>query len=284
MAKRKIVVSFSMGKSSAVMCKIAKDIYKDDDLLFVCANTSWELKESVDFAKRVDDFLSLNLILVESVTNGRGIASTHKVVSWDNLDMNQTAFENMIKKYGIPNVSRPHCTRELKLNPIKSYLRSIGWDDYFTAIGFRYDEMDRVPDDYKEKKLLFPLINSRITKEDVYRHFSMGDNEGFFPFTLNIKEHEGNCQACFKKSDIKLYTLAKENPERFNFAIKMENKYSRLGSEFVRNEKESNDRTFYRKNRRAIDVISEAKDIDRVFRDELFDKYYSHCDESCEAF
>ena len=33
---------------------------------------------------------------------------------------------------------------KLKLNPIKSYIKSIGWEDYDTAIGIRIDEIDRI--------------------------------------------------------------------------------------------------------------------------------------------
>ena len=51
---------------------------------------------------------------------------------------------DQIEKYGIPNQNAPHCSRELKKQPIKSYARSIGWKNYQTALGIRSDEPKRL--------------------------------------------------------------------------------------------------------------------------------------------
>lgn len=56
--KPKIFGSFSMGKSSAEMCRILKQKYSaTHDLIFGCANTGWELHESIEFGKKVDAHL-----------------------------------------------------------------------------------------------------------------------------------------------------------------------------------------------------------------------------------
>lgn len=264
------------------MCKILKEKYgKTHNLIFGCANTSWELQKSIEFGKNVDEFLKLNCVVLEGVTHhGVRKGNTHKVVSWDDVDMKQKAFTEMIKKYGIPNPSWLHCTRELKTNPMTSYLRSIGWEagTYLTAIGYRADELDRVPEDYKERNLIFPLIDEGIKKEDVYRIFSKE-----WPFTLEIKEHEGNCQGCFKKNDRKLLTIIKENPERFEFPEKMEKEFGRIGPEFIK-DNNAPMRKFYRKNRSVEDLRNESKMPFEDFKDELFDKHFGGCQESCEPF
>lgn len=44
-------------------------------------------------------------------------------------------------------------------------------------------------------------------------------------FRLELKGYEGNCKWCWKKSDNKLMTIAKERPEYFDFARKVEKLY-----------------------------------------------------------
>lgn len=45
------------------------------------------------------------------------------------------------------------------------------------------------------------------------------------PFRLELKGYQGNCKTCWKKSDKKLYQIAKENPNAFDFMKRMEDKY-----------------------------------------------------------
>jgi len=53
-------------------------------------------------------------------------------------------FEAVIKKYGIPNMDFPHCTRELKIRPIHAFAKVyFGSVDYVSAIGIRADEVDQ---------------------------------------------------------------------------------------------------------------------------------------------
>ena len=46
------------------------------------------------------------------------------------------------------------------------------------------------------------------------------------PFRLKLKSYQGNCKWCWKKSFLKLHKIASENPDAFDFPIRMENKYS----------------------------------------------------------
>ena len=68
-------------------------------------------------------------VWVEAVAHAeRGIASTHRIVDFSTASRNGEPFEDVIKVYGIPNMNYLHCTRELKANAIRSYMRSIGWE------------------------------------------------------------------------------------------------------------------------------------------------------------
>src|SRR6185436_10141652 len=93
------------------------------------------------------------------VFHGERKSSGHRVVRFDTADRSGQPFESMIQKYGIPNRSNPHCTRELKLNAINSYMASIGWTDYMTAIGVRPDEARRVDQKAVERQIVYPLID-----------------------------------------------------------------------------------------------------------------------------
>ena len=147
----------------------------------------------------------------------------YKVVTFETASRNGEPFEQVIKKYGIANKPFPHCTRELKRNALTSYLRSVGWDygTYLTAIGIRADEAKRCR---SESFIEYPLVHwFPMTKPEVNDWW---DEQ---PFTLELQEHEGNCDCCWKKSTKKLVRIAQEAPARFDWWEHMENKYAMAG-------------------------------------------------------
>ena len=146
-AQRRILVSFSGGETSALMAIRMKRAvaYSGCEMVFVMANTGEEHEKSLEFADFVDRKYDLGLVWVESVIrHNERRGSGHRVTSFKDATRGVGLFESMAQKYGLPNASYPHCTRELKLNPIKSYIRSIGWEagTYSTAIGIRSDELE----------------------------------------------------------------------------------------------------------------------------------------------
>ena len=160
--RQRLLISFSGGRSSAMMTKLMLDddlFY--DEVLIVFANTGQERNETLDFVKQCDEVFGFNTVWVEAVTHhGTRKGCTHAITSHHDANRDGRVFEDVISKYGLPNVNYPHCNRELKLNPIRSYLRSIGWKhgSYDTAIGIRADEMDRVTIDYRKKGYHLPSL------------------------------------------------------------------------------------------------------------------------------
>lgn len=225
--KRKLVVSFSSGESSAFMAqwcmaKWCKDnLDSEYEMLFIIANTGEENEKSLVFADRCDKYWNMGLVWVEAEVNfGQRKSSTAKVVSFETASRNGEPFEAMIQKYGIPNQQFPHCTRELKTSVIKAYLRQIGWRGYYTAIGYRSDEIDRVNKDYKKLRHIYPLISLvPMTKIDINKFWRD------MTFRVELKQYEDNCKVCWKKTLRKLLTIAKNNPERFDNFKKWEEKY-----------------------------------------------------------
>lgn len=229
----RILNSFSMGRSSALLSKMLPGLYPGAEIVTVTANTGQERPESLAFGKAVDEHLGLNATLVEAVVHPElRKGTTHRVVTWDSAYCGDAIFESMIAKYGIPNMNFPHCTRELKDRPITSYLRSIGWKTgtYKIALGIRADEPDRVPAALGGKKkrhdprFLYPLWEAGITSEDVDAFWDE------MPFSLKLKPRHGNCQTCWKKSEKKLLLNMQEHPEWFNFNERMEARYGFTGA------------------------------------------------------
>jgi len=224
MKKNKLLVcTFSGGRTSAFMGLFLKDYekYKDYDKLFIYANTGKELPKTLGFINRCDKEWGLNLVWVEARINIElGIGTTYNWVTYTTASRNGEPFESMMEKYPMPNVFASNCTRELKLAPINKYVKSLLYDEVITAMGIRADEEHRRSNFAKENNLIYPLIDDIKVDERFIRNF--WDRQRF---DLGIKDYEGNCDLCFKKSERKRLTIIKENPEIASWWLNMENKY-----------------------------------------------------------
>lgn len=246
----------------------------DRQTLVAFANTGEEDERTLQFVDRCDREWNLGVIWVEAVVNPEhGKGTTHRVVTFETATRGPSIFESMIDKFGISNKNYPHCTRELKLKPLTSYLRSIGWNagTYDTAIGIRADEIDRMSASAKEQRIVYPLIKMGITKADV---FAFWDQQ---PFDLELPEHRGNCVWCWKKSLRKHLTLARETPEIFDFAHRMETTKAHCGAG-------EGDRVFFRGPRSAAELIELSKGDFERFVDSRYLDQAGGCSESCEVF
>jgi len=248
------VVSFSGGRTSAMMSKLIKDNWQD--VKFVFANTGEESEETLEFVDKCDKYFGLDLVWVEAVIDprpGKGIG--FKVVDFETASRKGEPFEAFIAKYGIPNQASPECSRSLKKYPIEKWMKSIGWKCP-VAIGIRSDEPKRLNwKKVKAGKVVYPLATVwKATKYDVNKFWSMQ------PFDLEIKSYEGNCRTCWKKSFRKLMTIAIENPSWFESFREWEIKYG----EFTPEARKHNARIkpphhFFRGDRSVDDIFEEAE-------------------------
>lgn len=234
-----LLISFSGGRTSAFMTKYLIERYCKRERAVVFANTGKERPETLDFINECDKRWNLGVVWVEALINPEhGKGTRHTVVSYETASRNGEPFEAMLAKYGIPNKAFPHCTRELKVNPMNSYAKTLGWEDWDEAIGIRADEPHRVK---RESGLYYPLVDELRVDQDFIRRF--WDKQDF---DLKLKDYEGNCDFCWKKSDRKLKTLHIENPTMIEWWRQMERKYGK--GEF----------TFFRRNRSADQIAQEA--------------------------
>jgi predicted phosphoadenosine phosphosulfate sulfurtransferase len=296
MKKKNLLVSFSGGETSAFMSQWLKNHYKKlgyENIVFVFANTGIERNETLEFAEKCDSKFGLNLWWVESsIYLNERKGSSFTITDFEHATRNthwkfrdNTPFEMLIRKYGIPNKAFPHCTRELKQAPINAFGKVyFNGEKYDTAIGIRIDEIDRMNAKAKEKRFVYPLIDRTMIP---YSKPMVNFYWQSMPFRLELKGYEGNCAACWKKSDNKLYQIAKENNEYFDFMIEMERKYPRVGHEFKK-DVNSRDRTFFRRHRSALQIIEESKSFNGKIKNDS-DVYNYQLDlldgdESCEVF
>jgi hypothetical protein len=276
--KPKLLVSFSGGRTSAYMSKLMKAVYADKyELLFVFANTGEEHENTLRFVDHCDKEFGLNVVWVEADVDQRKRRATgFRVVTFETAARSGIGgpFEDVIAKYGIPNRSYPHCTRELKLRPIYAYAASIGWKrgEYECAVGIRADELRRVRPNAAAEGIIYPLVHLHpVDKQDINGWW---DEQ---PFNLEIEERWGNCKTCWKKSDAKLFANMDEDPDAFEFNRHMERNYSESGAGtgvrvFFRHGRSTSQLFASRLAAEGFRVLPEDSDAD------------GGCSESCEAF
>lgn len=256
--KEILFVSFSGGRTSGFMCHWLLENKSDEyEFIFVFANTGQEHERTLRFCRDCDEAWGLNLVWIEAVVHKERLGCTHKIVDFESAARLGEPFERVIEKYGIPNVEFLHCTRELKMNPIFSYKRSLGFkSNHPMAIGIRADETDRMSPTAKENGLVYPFIKmTQKTVADVRHWWAKQD------FDLDLPEHLGNCVTCQKKSIRKLLTVAKYEPERFDFFDRMETIHGNTGA--------GNKRVFFRKHMTAKDILERSKKPFREFTDQM---------------
>jgi hypothetical protein len=291
MKKDNLFVSVSGGETSWYMANLIKEKLSNKyNLLFGFANTGKERKETFDFNIRCSEYFEIDLHWIEAIVHyNKRKGCTHKIVNQTNYSKNGEPFEDVIKKYGLPNVAFPHCTRELKSNPLRSFAKEyFNGEKFKIAIGIRVDEIDRVSNN---KNYLYPLVSLFPTmKTEINKFWKL------MPFRLELKSYEGNCDLCFKKTLRKLLTVISEKKCNIDWWKEIEKKYEYYSAN------RDNSKVPFRFNRKNISVqelinmsypyfekaIDEKTNYgSRYKQSELFNlnlDVTNGCIESCEPF
>lgn len=284
----RLAISFSGGRTSAVMTKMLWDRYSTNpfyDVSICFANTGQEHPATLDFVHACEFEFGWPVVWLEAVvTQGKRVGIRHKKVDYFSADRMGTPFREYIEKYGIPNAAYKQCTSRLKEEVMDSYRhRELGWKEgsYDTAIGIRADELSRVSSKFEEKRFVYPLLDKGWGKLDVQAEINK------WPFDLQLpSDAYGNCVWCWKKSKRKLQTVAKRNPEWFSFPAAMERLHG-MGANKKRPDIKRD--VMFRGFQSAEEIVREAQTADFVpysdsewwpFDDEL--DVGGACGESCE--
>lgn len=285
MSKPKLAISFSGGRTSAVMTKLCLEKYSDThDIRVTFANTGAEHPATYEFVNDCDLNWRFNVVWLEAVVDPRpnkGIR--HKIVNYKTASRKGEPFEAFVAKYGVPNRTTPQCTSRLKVEVMESYLKSQGFLrgkklNYTTAIGIRADEIGRMSSIQERERLFYPLVDVwPMTKADVNRYMSQ------FPWDLNLpSDAYGNCMFCWKKTLRKLCTVAAENPEFFEIPDRLETKYGHVKPGAASGP--DGQRSFYKGHRSAKDIIALAQEGRFIAYEDPEWNLASDCSESCEVY
>ena len=316
MSKKKLLVTFSGGETSAFMGNwLNKKMQDEYEMLFVFANTGVESNETLEFVHKCEKEFGLDIKWIEAkVYHNQRKSTGFKIVDYKSATRNtdwksttDTPFEQVVKKYGIPNHSRLHCTRELKMNPIKNYAKSVwGKEKYYLALGIRIDEIDRMNAKKEELRLVYPLIQKEM-QPMTKKHINFWWNQQ--PFRLRLKGYQGNCGACYKKSNNKLMQMVKDDINYFEFLDYIENKYGNpngrvpkkvyyeykdefgetiTGYEMEKVPTEEYKNVFFRNFVSVKEMIEMSKGFDKKVKDDSVDTNFQESlfdeTESCEVF
>ena len=224
MEKKLLVCTFSGGRTSAFMGKLLMDLpkYKNYDKLYVFANTGKEREETLEFINNCDKEWGLGVVWLEAkISKEKGVGTTYNIVDFNTASRNGEPFEEMLKAYSMPNNFASNCTRELKDRPITKYVNDLDYDVVVTAMGIRKDEEHRKSNFAEAKNIVYPLCDDLPIDSKFIRNWWDGQT-----FDLKLKDYEGNCDLCFKKSTKKKLTIIKENPTVADWWKLMEEKYS----------------------------------------------------------
>ncbi len=221
--KKLHVVLFSGGRTSAFLSKYIQENPKYKKCIFIFANTGKEREETLRFADKCDKEFNLNLVWLEAKINfEKGVGTTYKIVDFKNASRNGQPFEQMLKKYPLPNNRASNCTRELKQRPIDAYIRdNFKGYEVIRVVGIRYDERHRKSNNAEKENIIYPLCDEIKVNSEFIRNW--WDKQ---TFDLGLKDYEGNCDLCFKKSLKKRLTIIKENPNVAEWWQEMEQNYS----------------------------------------------------------
>jgi len=287
---KNIFASVSAGYSSVMMAIKLREWYPDHNIVCAMANTSKEHPESLSFMQKASEYYGLDVQWIESViSQEKGVGSKFKVVSYENLKVNGEIFEEGIKKYGIPNVENKWCNREMKIVPLTKYANHIfGKDNYSVAVGLRTDEIDRrKATDYRNNNIFYPLVDNNINYRDRNKFWKEQ------PIKLGIPAYKGNCDMCFEKSNRKLMTIIKEEPDKMKWWGRMINDYGDkpIYGKPSYNElmEENNGQTFYRDYMKISDLVEMAKhpftkaSDEYIYESDLFD-LEGDCGSGCQVF
>ncbi len=227
-----------------MMARLLQLQYPDLNIPYVFANTGQEHERTLEFVQECAEHWAMPIVWVEAVVHhGERIASSHRIVNFDTAARSGEPFEEVITKYGIASKKYPHCTRELKINPMRSYIKTLGGQHTLAAVGMRIDEPKRLSDD---PKIWYPMAEWGHTKQSVLQWWSEQ------PFDLGLEEREGNCLWCWQKSDKKQAENYAEHPEWYDFPRRMEANHAGVKAP-------DKPRTFFRGGRSTVELIRDIQ-------------------------
>lgn len=226
------LISFSGGRTSGMMLWKILDAHGGelpDDVLIAFANTGKEREETLRFVHDCSTHWGIHINWLEWRRRERGDPweDGYTRVGLNSASRNGEPFTALIqqKKY-LPNPVTRFCTIELKIRVMRNFAKAHGWKNWKNIVGLRRDEMSRVFKGIERNEngsdpwtSVFPMASAPphgLTEKDVMEFWS-GQ-----PFDLQLKQYEGNCDACFLKGRATKMRLERDNPGILDWWVEAE--------------------------------------------------------------
>lgn len=220
------LINVSGGRTSALMLRRVLDAHGGTlpaDAHAVFQNTGKERHETLDFVRDVEAHWGVPIHWIEYA--GRDLRAPiaravidgvtrlpHMEVTHATASRNGEPFARLIaeKRY-LPNGVTRFCTQEMKITAGRDFMRALGYTEWESLIGLRFDEARRVanirasehPAQWEPR---MPLYDARITKADVTAFWAAS------PFDLRLQWWESNCDGCYLKSADILERIERDHP------------------------------------------------------------------------
>ena len=219
-------ISFSGGRTSGYMLRRAMDSCGGklpEDVVVLFSNTGREMPATLDFVRDAEKHWGVKIHWIEYALTSND-EPTYVEVDHATASRAGEPFERYLshvrrmtaakgKETYLPTPGNRFCTTELKIRPMKKWMRAAGYEHWTNIVGIRFDEpkrwrkLNRTPPERWDVDL--PLVDDETTVQDV-RAFWRAQ-----PFDLGIKgDWEGNCDACHLKMPWKVAQVFKDYPER----------------------------------------------------------------------
>lgn len=207
------LISFSGGRTSGYMLKKILDAHSGslpDDVHVTFANTGKEREETLRFVHECQSRWGITINWLEQADRkAKSYEDRFVEIGYNSASRNGEPFRALIerKKY-LPNSVMRFCTTELKIEPMKFFMKSKGYKKWTNVVGLRADESHRVSRGASANEKgkdpwvsVFPLFEDGVTQRDVRTWWSEQD------FDLQLLPFEGNCDGCFLKARPKLMEI-----------------------------------------------------------------------------
>ena len=228
-----VQIAFSGGRTSAYMLHqiLEANGGLPDQARAVFANTGREMPETLDFVQEVSDRWSVPIAWVEyrARAEGNSLAHDFTEVTRATASNDGEPFIDVMRYFGYPpNRKADFCSHELKTRTAKRFCaESLGWKNWATAIGIRADEDHRVMKKQPRERytVWYPLNDAKVNKDHVSAFWK---KQPFDLRLLNVRGVTplGNCDGCFKKSELKRAGLARDFPDRAAWWADQEDRFS----------------------------------------------------------
>lgn len=251
------LVSLSLGRTSAYMLWLilqAHDGKLPADVHVVFANTGKEREETLRFGYEIQTRWGVPITWLEwRAGAGAATEDRFEIVGYNSASRNGEPLRAIFrrKKYP-PNAVTRFCTAEAKIETMKQYMLSLGYERWTNVVGLRADEPHRLMkqvlrniEGKEHWRSSCPLAVGGVIKQHVNR-FWLGRNQWGtdrrYPlpqgFDLGLDDHDGNCDACMLKGFAVLAHIERKKPGTLDWWIEAEAEATALtgkssGAQFI---------------------------------------------------